>query len=127
MATDREVLETIARCVSIMVWYHNSEKTPETSAMMTADLRQVAAWLAEQRLDHSEIENRIVDSVASELLIRHGYDIAPGLYNVFLRAIYCDIGTRAHGRRVAGERTCEQTLRGRRGAAGSLPRSVPVP
>jgi hypothetical protein len=42
MATNREVEEMIARCVSILVLYRNSGKTTQSRGQMAAEIRAVA-------------------------------------------------------------------------------------
>lgn len=81
--TDRQIQETIARCVSIMVCYHNDERTTETRDMMVADLEQAARLALELGLDPREIEDEILGPVGSELRARYGRAVGAELSAIF--------------------------------------------
>ncbi len=41
MTTQRQIQEAIARCVSLLVFYHNGEKMTEIRGLITAEIRAV--------------------------------------------------------------------------------------
>jgi hypothetical protein len=86
MATERQVKETIARCVSIMVCYHNGEKTRLAHDMMVAEVQTVAGWVMEMDLGPCEKDERILHPVERELLMRFGPEVGPRLNVVFIKA-----------------------------------------
>ncbi|WP_406695856.1 hypothetical protein V5E97_33150 [Singulisphaera sp. Ch08] len=85
MATEREIQETIARCVSIMVYYHNCGKTAHTKEQMTAEIGTVAqtvkGWAS-----GNDPWGRILDSVNAELIARYGFELGVRLDGEFYKA-----------------------------------------
>jgi hypothetical protein len=47
MATERQIQEAIAQCVSAMVYYHNCDRSQETEDQMVAEIQVVAAFVKE--------------------------------------------------------------------------------
>ena len=86
MATEREIQETIARCVSIVVFFQNSQKTSKMKGMMAAEVKAIAGWLEEAGLCGVVIDEQILFPVGSELLIRYGPVIGRRLNAEFARA-----------------------------------------
>lgn len=82
MATEREIQETVARCVAGLVFYVNSGKTPKTKAMMVAEARAVAALVAGWGLS----DDRILRPVEAELVARYGPETRAGLHAEFVKA-----------------------------------------
>ena len=46
MSIQRQFEEAVARCVSIMVFYHNSERTPDSLGLMTSEIQGVAGMIS---------------------------------------------------------------------------------
>ena len=87
-ATERQIQETIARCVSIMVYFHNEERTPKVKAMMIAEVQTVVGFVGELGLGlgSREVEERIVIPVEGELLTRYGHEVGRRLNAEFVSA-----------------------------------------
>jgi hypothetical protein len=86
MPTEREIDETIARCVSIMVCYHKVETDARARASMVTAVQVVAAWALEMNLGSDETAVRILGPVERELLIRYGHESGTRVTATFLRA-----------------------------------------
>lgn len=86
MATEREIQETIARSVAIMVCFHNSEKTKRAGAMMVSEVQTVAGMVLELDLGVGETDDCILRPVEQELLMRYGHEVGPRLNTEFLKA-----------------------------------------
>jgi hypothetical protein len=82
MVTERQIAETIARCVAEMVFFYNSEKTSGTRAQMVAGVRTVAGRVSGWGLSDA----RILRPVADELLVRYGPEAGGRLYAEFANA-----------------------------------------
>jgi hypothetical protein len=85
MATDREVEEMIARCVSIMVFYRNCGRSTQSKAGMAAEIRAVAGCVKEWHPAGGVIMH-ILDSVKAELIARYGHELGVRLDDEFYRA-----------------------------------------
>ena len=72
MASEREVQETIARCVAIAVYYHAGDRTGVASDRMTSEVRANALKLGEMGISATEARGRIIEPVRLELLARFG-------------------------------------------------------
>jgi len=72
MLNERDLQETIARCVSIAVYYHGGDRTGQTSDRMTAEVRATALALGESGISASEARGRVIEPVRLELLARFG-------------------------------------------------------
>jgi len=83
MATERQIQETIARCVSTVVFFHNSPKTPRMRTMMVAEVQAVARSVEELGM---AMDERILLPVESELLARYGQEVGRRLNAEFARA-----------------------------------------
>jgi hypothetical protein len=90
MVTERQIQETIARCVSLMVFYHNSEKSAQLSDDLADQARAVAGWASEANFGETEAGERIFRPVASELVARYGEGVGCRLRDEFLAAIGTD-------------------------------------
>ncbi len=86
MTTERQIQETIARCVSIVVFFHNSQKSPKMRSMMVAEVQTVARWAEELGMCDRAADEQIVLSVESELLARYGPVVGRRLNAEFAKA-----------------------------------------
>ncbi len=86
MATERQIQETIARCVSIVVFFHNSRKTPKMRTMMVAEVQAVARSAEELGMGGTATDERILLPVESELLARYGAVVGRRLNAEFAKA-----------------------------------------
>jgi hypothetical protein len=69
---DRQIQEAVARCVSIAVYYHNSESSKKADATFAEDIRAIADWATEAALDESEADRMILQPLSAELAVRFG-------------------------------------------------------
>jgi hypothetical protein len=86
MTNERQLLEAIARCVSIMVYYHNSERTRDSQARMAAEVRGVARQVAEMGVPVEEVDRRVGRPVELELMARYGHELGPRMVADFKTA-----------------------------------------
>lgn len=73
MPTDRAIDETIARCVSSMVRYHNTERSTDATDTMLQDIRAIAAQFISWELAWDEWD-MVRQCVRGELLTRYGHE-----------------------------------------------------
>ena len=95
MAIDSEIQEAIARCVSILVCYHNADRSRHTTLTMIAEARAVAAWTRELSLGPGETDERILRPLEAEMIARYGHELGSRLNHEFLKA-FEDFGTFEH-------------------------------
>ena len=102
MATERQLQETVARCVSIMVYYHNTTRAPQAKERMIAEVELVAAWVLELDLSPGDTDRHIFRPVEGELLARYGPEVARGLHAEFLDAFegFCPPSLNPEGRGI---------------------------
>lgn len=93
-ANERQIQETIARCVSCMVFHYNVKKTPKGKAQTVAELGAIAEMVKEFELRAGEVNDRILGPVESELVTRYGREVGGDLYADFAKAFG---GTRDSG------------------------------
>lgn len=86
MATERQIQETIARCVGITVFYHNGAITANVRAMRALEYKTVAGRVKELGLSHEATEERILRPVEAELIARYGPEEGRRLNVEFLKA-----------------------------------------
>ena len=72
MVPDRQVQETIARCVSIVIYYRNGEQTAKAKALMVAEVQAIAAGVTEMGAE----QGLILHGVEAELVARYGPQVA---------------------------------------------------
>jgi hypothetical protein len=72
MATQRQLQETVARCVSAMVSYHNCERSEKVHDRMVGEVQMIAGFLEELGLGRGEIDHRVILPVEAELIARFG-------------------------------------------------------
>jgi hypothetical protein len=86
MATERQIQETIARCVSAMAYYHDSERSPKSDEHMIAEVQVIAGFVKELGFSESGVAWRIIRTVESDLIDRYGYEVGPRLSAQFIGA-----------------------------------------
>src|SRR6476660_9669452 len=86
MATERQVQELVARCVSIAVFYHNGEKAAKAKEMMAAEIRAVARQVGEMGLGPERLDEQFLRPVEAELSARYGPQAGARLYAAIARA-----------------------------------------
>jgi hypothetical protein len=86
MTTERQVQETIARCVSAMVYYHNRGRYRENEDRMIAEVQLAAGFVEELGLSRVGADRRIIRPVEAELIARYGYEVGPRLAAQFVGA-----------------------------------------
>lgn len=103
MSQERKFKEAVARCVSIMVCYHNSEKTPDAERVMVQDVRAIVDWVEAEAVGKRKTRSRILRPLASELVNRYGDDLGGRLSDEF-QAVFGlpPARPRASGRRGVG-------------------------
>ena len=86
MTTERQVQEAIARCVSLMVFYHNGEKTTKTRGLLTAEIRAVGESVRGLDFGDETSGQGILRLVESELRDRYGTEGGGRINAEFARA-----------------------------------------
>jgi hypothetical protein len=86
MATERQVQETIARCVALMVFHHNCERSQEARDRMIAEVQIIAGFVEELGFSRSGVDWRIMRPIEAELLARYGHEVGPRLFAMFADA-----------------------------------------
>jgi hypothetical protein len=81
--TERQVQETIGRCVSAMVDYHDNGRASER---MVAEVQLVAGFVEELDLSMGGANWRIIGPVEDELIARFGREIGARLIAEFVKA-----------------------------------------
>jgi len=84
--TERQIQETVARCVGIMVYFHNAARTPQAKELMTAEIRFMADSVAEWCMGEAKADRLIFRPVEAELHARYGHELGPRLNRLFLEA-----------------------------------------
>lgn len=86
MTTQRQVQETIARCVSSLVYYVNDRKSLEATRMVEYEIDRIAHWVTNEGLDE-RADLVIRRPVVKELTDRYGRTAALQLAARFLRPL----------------------------------------
>ncbi|MDR3634318.1 MAG: hypothetical protein P4L84_10985 [Isosphaeraceae bacterium] len=86
MATERDARELIDRCVSCMVFYHNSKAAPHAESAMVAEIQAIPALIAAIGLNGDDANDRVIRRVENELLARFGHEAGWRLFNEFTAA-----------------------------------------
>jgi hypothetical protein len=89
MPTDRVIEETIARCVSAMVCFHNTERSPDSHESMRIEIRAIGDLVCSWQLDDDGWET-ILDRVRRELLVRYGRETGDRIVTEFAAAFEQD-------------------------------------
>jgi len=92
MTDERLLQEAIARCVSIMVFYHNCERTRDSLARARSEIRGIARQFPTLGLTHHEIERTVTDAVREEMVTRFGHEVGPRLSDQFAEAFEDSVG-----------------------------------
>lgn len=72
MVSERQLQETIARCVSCMVFYVNSGKTRQAKREMIAEAQAAASLLAKWGLSGRAAEDSFLKPFEAEMVARYG-------------------------------------------------------
>ena len=86
MTDERILQEAIARCVSILVFYHNCERTRDSLARAGSEIRAVANQFPTLEISPEEVERKITDSVREEMVLRYGHEVGPRISAQFADA-----------------------------------------
>jgi hypothetical protein len=84
--TERQLQETVARCVGIMAYFHNAARTRQATELMDAEVRDMAGRVAEWDMGAVEVDGLILRPVREELHARYGHELGPRLNRLFLEA-----------------------------------------
>ena len=103
ISIERALSETVARCVGIVVYYYNVERTGRSRRVMSSEIRAAVGWLADSGLDGRALDGVVVDPVEEELIARFGHEVGFRLNREFVRAFDATVPVRAaHGRPPGG-------------------------
>lgn len=86
MTTQRQIQEAIARCVSLLVFYYNGEKTTKTRGQITAEIRAVGESVRGLDFGDETSGAGILRLVESELRDRYGTEGCGRINAEFSRA-----------------------------------------
>jgi hypothetical protein len=86
VATEQQVQRTVALCMDIMVRYRDGRRTPETRAVMVAEVHAIAVWVSGLGMGAAEMIERVLNPVQAQLLARHGHELGARLGGEFLNA-----------------------------------------
>ncbi len=86
MATQREVLEAAARCMAVMVHYHNGARTKLARQVLVDEVQALAGWADAAGLDAEAKRVGIVEPVQVGLLLRYTDVEAGRLFGEFVAA-----------------------------------------
>jgi hypothetical protein len=92
MDSERPLHEAIARCVSIVVYYHHSKPDRDAEARMASEIRTVAKTISEMGIPDGECASRITRPIERELFLRYGPEAAPRVVDIILSAFRGDRG-----------------------------------
>jgi hypothetical protein len=82
MTDERQLQEAIARCVSIMVSYLNTEQTPDSADRMATEIRSEARKVAGMGDEADRLGFRPIEI---ELMARFGPELGPRVVSEFMR------------------------------------------
>jgi len=88
MATERQVRETVERCVATMDRYHDNGPRLPTTMLMVAEVQIHAAWVLALGMRSGEVVDRILRPVEARVLARYGPELGVRLNAAFLDALY---------------------------------------
>jgi hypothetical protein len=86
MASERQLQETVARCIDNMVFYHNGHRTPKAKALMVAGVRTDAGRVAGLNLSDKKVDEHVLRPVRDGLHARYGPSAGGRLFTEFLEA-----------------------------------------
>ncbi|WP_435011835.1 hypothetical protein P12x_006069 (plasmid) [Tundrisphaera lichenicola] len=84
MTTDRQFREIISRCVSTMVFYHDSVRSCEVVRWVLQEIREIAREVSDRGLDGDEAYRCILRPVEDDLIRRYGYEVGPRISGRFI-------------------------------------------
>lgn len=84
MTTDRQLREIISRCVSTMVFYHDSVRSCEVVRWVLQEVRDIAGEVADWGLEGNEAYQYILRPVEDDLIRRYGYEVGPRISGCFI-------------------------------------------
>jgi len=86
MATEREVQETIARCVSTIVFYQNCEPAASARERMVAEFQIIARSVERWGPEGMDREERFCRTLENEMVARYGPELGARLAGEFHEA-----------------------------------------
>ena len=86
MPIERALSETVARCVGVVVYYYNVERTSRSRRVMSSEIGEAVGWLAGSGLDGRALDDAVVEPVEEELMARFGHEVGSRLNREFVRA-----------------------------------------
>ena len=86
MATERQVQETISKCVSTIVYYHNEERSTAADEWVVADVRAITRLVRDLGFSDLGVARRILQPVEGELIDRYGHEVGARLFAKFADA-----------------------------------------
>ena len=72
ITTELQIQETIAQCVSCMVFYFNSRKTWHVKGAMIAEVQATTDLVRQWGLSASAINDSLLGPIEDELVVRYG-------------------------------------------------------
>ncbi|WP_406699121.1 hypothetical protein V5E97_09600 [Singulisphaera sp. Ch08] len=72
MATEPQIRETAARCVSCMVCYVSSGRMSQVKRVMTAELKETTPFVLGCGVSDSELDESILGPIEAGLVARYG-------------------------------------------------------
>lgn len=84
MTTDRQFREIISRCVSTMVFYHDSVRSCEVVRWVLQEVRDIAVEVADLGLEGEEAYQLILRPVEDDLIRRYGHEVGPRISGRFI-------------------------------------------
>jgi len=86
VSDERLILETIVRCVAIMVSYHNSGPKEQATRKMVAEIQSVAEEVKKLSMGIHDVVERLFRPVEAELFVRYGHELGTRMNAHFLWA-----------------------------------------
>jgi len=86
VATDDQLQEAAARCLTILLRYRHGARTAATKAAMVGEIEAVVAWLMELDFPSGVTEGGVLPPVETYLLARYGPEAGQKLKAEFVEA-----------------------------------------
>jgi hypothetical protein len=84
VAIDRQLWETISRCVLTMVFYHDAVRSSEVARWVIEEIRVVVDLVNGWGIKSNEAYLSILGPVEDELVLRYGYEVGSRLAGKFI-------------------------------------------
>jgi hypothetical protein len=84
MISDRQVHQTVARCVSAMVFYHDAVRSSEVARRACGEIRAIVGEVARWSVAGEEVYRSILRPVEDELIRRYGHELGLRLGRWFI-------------------------------------------